>query len=469
MTQLRLNEMETINKNINDEYILSKFWKGKHSTLKRFKNKLDEAVIKYLLNRWNDCDDIYESIYRIKYQIIEIPICPICKNKIKFKNNSYNQFCSKACANKNPELIKHRNETMLKNYGCISPCKNEEIKEKLKDSLKNVDWNLRNEKTKNTLLKKYGNEQYINSKLISEKLKAKTKEENKIINEKRKNTCLERYNNPNYRNIEQQQETNLKKYGRKCSMINYTGYTNPEKRKETNNKKYGGNSPTCSDEIKEKIKNTCLEKYGVVSVLSINRNINNRCHTPEIRKKAIQTSIEKFGENNINNREAAKQTCIERYGVSNKRKLLNERKKFGEIMSSENVQEKRNNTLKENGTFNSSQPEKDTFEILKSKFPDTLVQYRDERYPFNCDFYIPNLDLFIECQYSWTHGGHPYNKENDKEKLELWESKNTQYYKNAINTWTVRDVKKRETAKQNNINYLEFFNIKEFNEWFENQ
>ena len=39
-------------------------------------------------------------------------------------------------------------------------------------------------------------------------------------------------------------------------------------------------------------------------------------------------------------------------------------------------------------------------------------------------------------------------------------SKNTQYHNNAINTWTIRDVKKRNIAKQNNLNYLEIFSIK---------
>ena len=36
-------------------------------------------------------------------------------------------------------------------------------------------------------------------------------------------------------------------------------------------------------------------------------------------------------------------------------------------------------------------------------------------------------------------------------------SKISKYYKNAIEVWTRRDVKKRETAKANNINYLEIF------------
>ena len=79
--------------------------------------------------------------------------------------------------------------------------------------------------------------------------------------------------------------------------------------------------------------------------------------------------------------------------------------------------------------------------------------------------------MFIECQYSWTHGGHPYNKENDKEKLELWKekAKTSKYYQNAINTWTIRDVNKREIANKNGLNYLEFFSYKDFLKWFENQ
>ena len=44
--------------------------------------------------------------------------------------------------------------------------------------------------------------------------------------------------------------------------------------------------------------------------------------------------------------------------------------------------------------------------------------------------------------------------------LESWKSKNTDYYKNAINVWTNRDVNKRELAKKNNLNYLEIFSCK---------
>jgi hypothetical protein len=62
--------------------------------------------------------------------------------------------------------------------------------------------------------------------------------------------------------------------------------------------------------------------------------------------------------------------------------------------------------------------------ILKEE--DIIYQYRDEhRYPFNCDFYIPCLDTFIEVNQYPSHGGHPYNSENhcDQKKLATWRAK----------------------------------------------
>ena len=43
---------------------------------------------------------------------------------------------------------------------------------------------------------------------------------------------------------------------------------------------------------------------------------------------------------------------------------------------------------------------------------------------------------------------------------------NLKKYKNAIDVWTRRDPLKRKTAKENNLNWLEFFTIKDFEDWF---
>ena len=117
-------------------------------------------------------------------------------------------------------------------------------------------------------------------------------------------------------------------------------------------------------------------------------------------------------------------------------------------------------TRKQNNSFNTSQPEKEFYKkLLKENVNKTIYkQYKDEdRYPFYCDFYIKEDDLFIECNFHWTHGGRPYDP-NDKEcqkQLAEWQekAKTSQFYQNAIITWTVRDVEKLRVAKKNNLNY----------------
>ena len=71
---------------------------------------------------------------------------------------------------------------------------------------------------------------------------------------------------------------------------------------------------------------------------------------------------------------------------------------MSEIHLSKELQEKTNKTKKLNHSFNSSKIETIYKNKLIEKFgiEDVIYQYMDERYPFNCDFYIKSLDLFIE-------------------------------------------------------------------------
>ena len=104
--------------------------------------------------------------------------------------------------------------------------------------------------------------------------------------------------------------------------------------------------------------------------------------------------------------------------------------------------------------------------FFKRMLSDVITQYKDDRYPFACDFYIPSLDLFIECNYRWTHGGKPYEgTEDDKQIVQKWKAKNTKFYNNAIQTCTDRDINKRNIAKKNKLNYLFFYSILEIEKW----
>ena len=128
--------------------------------------------------------------------------------------------------------------------------------------------------------------------------------------------------------------------------------------------------------------------------------------------------------------------------------------------------ENRYKTLKNNKSYNQSKPELLIYNELKKYYNDIKYQYsEDNRYPFCCDFYIPSKDLFIEYNGYWTHGNMIYDSNNPKciEQLNKWKQRNkiqeekgnyANLYKNAINTWTIRDVKKYQTAKNNKLNYL---------------
>lgn len=88
---------------------------------------------------------------------------------------------------------------------------------------------------------------------------------------------------------------------------------------------------------------------------------------------------------------------------------------------------------------------------------------KDNRYPYRCDYYIHSLDLFIEIQASWTHGPVPFDKYNKEHMLIFreWLNKqityNSQYYKDAIYTWCVRDKIKHKSVQQNKLNFIEFY------------
>ena len=254
-------------------------------------------------------------------------------------------------------------------------------------------------------------------------------------------------------------------------------------------------SPFCRKEVREKAKQTIISKYGVDNVQRLK----------EVREKAKQTKLERYGDENYNNTEKFKNTCREKYGCNapaqnkeiREKQVKTSFERYGGYFNKEQVsktvqekygvewftqtdiikeknntieaREKQYNTKKKNRSFNSSKKEKECFNLISKIYPDVITQYRSEKYPFNCDFYIPSIDTYIEYNGSWTHGGHPFNEtdNNDINVLHLWteKAKTSNFYKNAIHTWTIRDVNKRNCAKANNLNFYEFYNINDLKDF----
>lgn len=242
-----------------------------------------------------------------------------------------------------------------------------------------------------------------------------------------------------------------------------------------------------TQETREKIKEALLGNTPWNKGLSIDDS--------RVRKnveKSTSTKIERYGSafpNNNMNAEHKRKIGDSNKGKSNKYKGKKRPSEVGEKVSkskmghevSEETREKLRKaftgkkydkktleiklskeylTKKKNNTFNTSKPESDFYNklLLENSTKTIFRNYKDkDRYPFYCDFYIVEDDLFIELNFHWTHGGKPFDP-NDKEcqeKLAIWQekSKTSQFYKNAIQTWTVRDVEKQKIAKENNLNY----------------
>ena len=212
--------------------------------------------------------------------------------------------------------------------------------------------------------------------------------------------------------------------------------------------KYGVEYPSQSPEVKKKSKDTCIKRYGVPYVFQAD----------DVKKKSISTCIEKYGveypSQSSEIQEKVKDTCIEKYGVEYPMQLPE-------------VRAKAYNTKRENGTFNTSKTEDDTYKILKDMFGEVLRQYSSDTYPYNCDFYIPAYDLYIECNYHWTHQDHIYDgmDKADKELVESMHNKCSKYYDNAIYTWTIRDKEKYDVAIKNKLNYIVFYSFNQFQHW----
>ena len=231
----------------------------------------------------------------------------------------------------------------------------------------------------------------------------------------------------------------------KCAQLNLI---TREKIKATNLERYGvefilqlddvhekGTQYAWSNDAREKREQTNLKKYGTKNVYQSNYT----------KEKSKQTKLERYGNENYNNKEKYKQTCIKRYGIDC-------------ALNTHESRQKALKTMRKNGNRSSLET------MLEQFFIDNNIKYKqeydlDSRYPFHCDFYLPDTDTFIEINGYWHHGDHYFDNSNkdDIKTLELWKQKakeGHEQYKSAIQVWTIKDPQKCNIAIKNKLNYV---------------
>ena len=254
--------------------------------------------------------------------------------------------------------------------------------------------------------------------------------------------------------IEKMKKTCLERYG-----VEYSTQSEimKEKTNKTKEEKYG--NPFFTNQ--EKRKKTNIDKYGGVAPL---------CNET-IKKKMEETNLKKYGVKNVFQSEevkqAIKETNIKKYGVEYPMmsKEIQSKVDYPEAVFKQIISKKRN------GTLHTSSHEDNIYEWLLEEFGSVKKQYMDERYKnpytnlkFKCDFYLPEYDLFIEYQGIYHHGREPFdeNNANHQNILNEWRKRSLNHtnsdYLEAINVWTKKDPLKRMVAKDNKLNFLEIWN-----------
>ena len=237
--------------------------------------------------------------------------------------------------------------------------------------------------------------------------------------------------------------------------------------------------PFQSKEIQNKAKETCLERYQVDNPFKSreiqekikNKNLKNIGVENPFFSDKIQATIQEkilsiyggMGAASEMIKEKMRETNLEKYGIENTWQLP--------YVQSNECWQKRNATLRKTGNHSNLETYfEEKLQILGYvKNKDYLVQYKEKRYPYHCDFYLLDKDLFVEINGWWSHGKHWFdsNNQNDIEIIQEWKQKSDDnQYSRAIIGWTVSDVEKRETARKSELNYVVLWNKQDIDDWF---
>lgn len=276
-----------------------------------------------------------------------------------------------------------------------------------------------------------------------------------LIKEISKEDILQYYNEENH-TIDESSKYFGVSFGMFIRILKYYGIhkdkdKHVEQIKKTKSDKYGDENYNNRDKAKE----TCLEKYGVDNPF-------------KDREKIVSSYLEKLGVDHPMHDAEIAERCASKhdYGGIHRKGVETYFAKTGYTNPSYNPESIKKNlqTRIANGVFDSpgeSNVEKRFEKILKRKFGEVKTHYRDSRYArdtgymFECDFYIPSKDLFIELNAHPSHGKHPFvGSELDTLLLEKLKRNATPWNNKVIETWTQRDVVKMMVAKQNKLNYI---------------
>lgn len=379
-------------------------------------------------------------------------------------------------------------QTNMARYGGVSPMSSSEVRERIKTTMLDR-YGVENassspevkERRRRTVRERYGVDSVLSDPALRERARQTIREvygvdnvsQSEVIKDRKRESSMRRYGVPSTAldpDVRRRQLETLRRNHPDLPVDARGPLEAPSVQaaaKATHLARHGVENPFERDDVKDQIRQTIQEHYGV----------DNPSLSPVIRERRRQTMQERYGVDNPFSfgvfQERSRQTVRDRYGVDYAvqseivqeqiRQTMQERYGVDYGMESAEIRARAMDTKRKKGTFNSSSSEDALYELLV-EYADhhgmTVVrQYCDEeRYPFAADFYIPERDLFIELNGSWSHGRHWYesDREMDQKTAQTWRKKGekSKYYRAAVETWIERDVRKRAAAREAQLNYV---------------
>lgn len=208
---------------------------------------------------------------------------------------------------------------------------------------------------------------------------------------------------------------------------------------EINKQKMRQNNPMFNKENKEKIKQTCLKKYGVEHNSQLDSfhikfketclqryGVSHISKTKEFREKVKETFIKNYGVDNPNKtktvRDKIKKTCLERYGVEYpsqnqeiQEKTQKNAKKYKEYKMPSGEIRKVQGYEPFALDYLITQYKEDEIKSDRKDIPRITYFVEDKKHYYFPDFYIPHENKIIEVKSTWTYNIYIENVKNKEQ------------------------------------------------------
>lgn len=468
--------------------------------------EIEASLINYSLIIPTNTLVLAERFYVIENNLTRIPTC-ICGKELKFKNyqKGYHQFCSKSC------MYEARQFSFFKKIERLD--------------LSNIA-NISNEEASTLILENF----VINNKLINGSTRDLGLSSNHLnLVKYLKNRFKDRSTEASIPEMFYQIVKNdfvIPKckcskplafnsfevgYNQYCSSRCVSFYTR-EQTKATNLRNLGVEFPTQNKSVMKKQEVTNLKRRGVKNVSQDpkvqqtreatfikNHKKTNPMKVKDLAEKCRLSNIANNGKHSLSkleNHQKSKNAINKKYGKPFYSQTEDYKSRHEEIeqnridmvqgkyhvdyvtQTKEHIQ-KVIDTKRKNGTFNTSKPEKELFKFLQAYYPLTEQHKQIPNSKRNCDYYIPELDLWVELHGFHSHNYKEFEPNNPEHLQELNDLKRICEEKEAkkkgsgwveagkINVWSVRDLYKKQLLKDLGFKYYAIYDYKDFNKVLE--